>query len=218
MLALRFNSEQFYADLRDRLVVVMDAINDEFFRAATSGMSSDARAASEKDSAIVEGTTDYKGLLPYSGVVAEYINARCWFYADAILESYGIGSKADRGPRSQWEEYEKSKLFNPARKGKMNIVGRPVPPNQYKNIWGETSLTSGKNKGKNLEGIYVTDPITGLTEKIEPVPPTYTIQNAEMWLMQNRETSMERRIEREVVKFISEASANPMKYFYHVEV
>lgn len=220
MLALRFNSEQFYADLRERLVVAMDALNDEFFRAATSGMSSDARAASEKDRAVVEGTTDYKGALP-TGADPEYINARCWFYADAILESYGIGSKADRGPRSQWEEYEKSDLFNPARKGRMNIVGRPASPNPYKNIWGEDEYTSGRNAGKNLErldGLYVTNPVTGLTEKIEPKKPTYAIQNAEVWLMQNRETSMERRIRTEIEKFIAEVNANPLRYFYHVDV
>lgn len=219
MIALRFNGEQFYTELRDRLVVAMDEINSEFFRAATSGMSADAKSASEKDRAVVEGETDYKGDLGHSGMDEEYINARCRFYADAILESFGTGSKADRGPFSQWEEYEKSKYFNPARKGKMNIVGRPASPNPYLNIWGEHEYTSGKNAGKNLErldGLYVTNPVTGLTEKIEPQRPTYAIQNTEVWLMQDRETSIERRIATEVEKFISDTDMT--KYFYYVEV
>lgn len=221
MIALRFNGEQFYNDLRERLVATMNDVNSQFFSVATSGMSSDAKSASEKEPAVVEKTTDYDGALQ-SGLNPEYINARCRFYADAILESYGIGSKADRGPRSQWEEYEKSEYFNPERKrkGTMNILGRPASPNPYLNIWGEHEYTSGRNAGKNLErldGLYVTNPVTGLTEKIEPKRPTYAIQNAEVWLMQNRETSMERAIQRTVEMFISEMSANPLKYFYYVE-
>ncbi len=203
-IALRFNGEQFYNDLRDRLVVAMDEVNSEFFRVATSGMSQEAKLASEKDKAIVEGDTDYNGDLGHSGSDEEYINARCRFYANAILESFGTGSLSDRGEFSQWNEYEKSKYFNPARRGKMNIVGRPK--GEYINIWGEEAESTGKNVGRNLEGIF------------KPKRPSYTIQNAETWLMQDRETSMERRIRLEVQKFIMEMNDNPLKYFYYVEV
>lgn len=217
-ISLRFNGEQFYSDLRERLVMAMDEINSEFFRAATSGMSADARAASEKDRAVVESDTDYNKDLGRNGMDTEFINARAHFYADAILESFGIGSLADRGPFSQWEEYEKSEFFNPARKGKMNIVGRPASPNPYKNIWGEEEYTSGRNAGKNLEGLHIKNAITGYENLIEPKRGTYAIQRAEAWLMLDGETSMERRIQTEVDKFILEMSENPMKYFYYVEV
>lgn len=219
-IALRFNGEQFYTDLRERLVTVMDEINSEFFRTATSGMSSDAKSASEKDKAVLESTTDYSGDLQHSSADEEYINARCRFYTDAILESFGIGSLSDRGPYSQWEEYERSEFFNPSRKGKMNIVGRPA--GTYTDIWGNTQESTGTREGQNLESK------TGTTRKwydkngelhtLEPKRPTYKIQNAEVWLMQNRETSMERRIRTEVEKFFLELNANPLKYFYYVEV
>lgn len=220
-IALRFNGEQFYSDLRSRLVVAMDEVNSEFFRVATSGMSSEAKSASEKDSAVVEGTTDHKGArIGHGGGDEEYINARCRFYADAILESFGVGSLADRGPFSKWKEYEKSEFFNPARKGRMNIVGRPN--DGYTDMWGNPQKSTGTRAGQNLEGKrgvprkwYDKD---GKLHVIEPKRGTYTIQNAEVWLMQDRETSMERRIKQEVELFISEMSQNPSKYFYYVEV
>lgn len=217
MIALRFNGEQFYNDLRERLVATMNDVNSQFFNVATSGMSSDARSASKKEPAVVEKTTDYNGALP-TGLDPEYINARCRFYADAILESYGIGSLADRGPRSQWDEYEKSPLFNELRKGRMNIVGRKAGP--YTDIWGNQKKSKGGKAGQNLEGKrgvprkWYRD---GKLHVLEPKRGTYAIQNAEVWLMQNRETSMERAIQRTVETFISEISADPLRYFYYVE-
>ncbi len=219
-ISLRFNGEQFYSDLRDRLVVAMDEVNSEFFRVATSGMSQEAKLASEKDKAVVESDTDYKGDLGHSGADQEYINARCHFYASAILESFGMGSKADTTTepgRRAWEEYKKSPLFNDLRRGK-NIVGRKKGP--YINIFGEQDESSGKNAGKNLEGLWIHDKRMGYDVKLDPdtMHPKYMIQNAETWLMQDRETSMERRIRLEVQKFIMEMNDNPLKYFYYVEV
>lgn len=213
-IALRFNGEQFHTDLRDRLVVAMDEINAEFFRAATSGMSSDAKSASEKDRAVVEGETDYKGDLGHSGMDEEYINARCHFYAQAILESFGTGSKADtREGFTYWDEYKKSEFWNPARTG-TTIVGRPK--GSYTNIFGEPEESSGHNKGKPIEGFWMYDKKMGYDVKVEPQHPKYMIQNTEVWLMQDRETSMERRIATEVEKFISDTDMT--KYFYWVEV
>lgn len=220
-ISLRFNGEQFYSDLRERLVMAMDEINSEFFRAATSGMSQEAKADSAKDRAVVEKETDYKGDLGHDGMDTEFINARAHFYADAILESFGIGSLADRGPFSQWEEYatKKNPLFNPLRVGKMNIVGRKA--GEYTNIWGEKVTSKGGKAGQNLESKTGAPRVwfdkDGTRHELAPKRGTYAIQNVEQWLMQDRETSMERRIRTEVEKFILEMSENPMKYFYYVD-
>lgn len=204
-IALRFNGQKFYDDLKEELKKTMKALIDEFYRAATSGMSTDAKADSD-NLGVTEDELEHQ------------IEAQCAFYADAILESYGTGSLADRGPNSNWDEYEKSKFFNPARRGKQNIVGRPK--GNYTNIWGETEMveSSGKNAGKNLEGIWWIDPITGYKVEVKPSRPTYAIQNVEVWLMQNRETSMERKIEETVIQFIQQVSQNPLEYFYYENV
>lgn len=219
-IALRFNGEQFYTDLRDRLVATMDEVNAEFFRSATSGMSSDAKAASEMDHAVVEKETDFTGELGHNGLDEDYINARCHFYADAILESFGVGSLSDNGPYSQWEEYSKSPYFNKLRQGTRNIVGREAGP--YTDIWGNPQVSEGGKAGQNLESKSGKPrkwyDKNGVLHELAPQHPKYMIQNAEAWIMVNRETRMERAIQTEIDRFISEMSQDPLKYFYYVEV
>lgn len=206
-IALRFNGQKFYDDLKEELEKTMKALIDEFYRAATSGMSADAKADSD-NLGVTEDELEHQ------------INAQCAFYADAILESYGIGSLADTGSNSYWDDYTKSPFFNPARHGTA-IVGRPA--GEYTNIWGEKETSSGTKAGQLLESKTKTprkffDKSKGKWVSIEPKRPTYAIQNVEVWLMQNRETSMERKIEETVIQFIQQVSQNPLEYFYYENV
>lgn len=203
-ISLRFNGQKFQDDLRAELNKTMKFLIDEFYKAATAGMSADAKAAS-KNQGIIED-------------IENHVVARCAFYADAILESYGIGSKADTGPNSYWDEYKESGLLNPVRKGTA-IVGRPK--GEYINIWGEPDYSSGTKEGQLLESKTET-PRTFFDDRknkwvtIGPKRGTYAIQNAEVWLMQNRETSIERRVKETVLQFIEHVNQNPLEYFYYV--
>lgn len=206
-IALRFNGQKFYDDLKEELKKTMKALIDEFYRAATSGMGADARADSD-NFGVTEDELEHQ------------IDAQCAFYADAIIESYGIGSLADIGPNSHWDDYKSSGLLNPLRTGTA-IVGRKE--GEYTNIWGEPDYSTGTKAGQLLESKTKTprkffDKSKGKWVSIEPKRPTYAIQNVEVWLMQNRETSMERKIEETVIQFIQQVSQNHLEYFYYENV
>lgn len=200
-ISLRFNGQKFQDDLRAELNKTMKSLIDEFYKAATAGMSAEAKAAS-KNQGIIED-------------IENHVVARCAFYTDAILESYGIGSKADT---SYWDEYKESGLLNPVRNGKA-IVGRPE--GEYTNIWGEPDYSSGTKEGQLLESKSgkprkFFDAKKNKWVTIEPKYGTYAIQKEEAWLMQNRETSIERRVKETVLRFIEHVNQNPLEYFYYV--
>lgn len=200
MIALRFNGQKFYDDLYDQLHNTMLQVLDRFFREATSGLSSVGKADSNRDG-IVE-------------LLDTKIKAQCSFYAEALMDSYGTGSLMDKS-NPYFVEYARSEFYNQSRGSSPGspIIGRGK---EYTNIYGETIKTSGRNKGRNLEGQYIRDKETGELVYIEPKRPSYSIQNAEKWLMQdNRSTYMERAIEQTVIKFISE---NATKYFYYTDI
>lgn len=202
-IALRFNGQKFYDDLYDKLHGTLLTVLDRFFREATAGLGTAGKLDSERDG-IVE-------------LLDTYIRAQCSFYADALMDSYGTGSLMDKD-NQYFDEYAKSGLYNTARGESPGgpILGRGKT---YVNIYGEEVETSGWNRGKNLEGRYIRDEETGELIYIEPKRPSYSIQNAEAWLMQNdRQTYMERAIEQTVVQFIDKVNKNPLDYFYYVEV
>lgn len=141
-------------------------------------------------------------------VGADRITATAKFYADAILESYGTGSKADTGPYSYWDEYARSWDFNELRTGTA-IVGRPR--GSYVDPWGEQHSTWGQLAGQNLEGRTFIDEY-GNEVTIEPKAPTYAIQNAEKWIVDKTNTWIERRLSVAITQWISE---NASKYFHN---
>lgn len=222
-IALRFNGEQFYTDLRERLVEAMNKSVTRFFNEATFRMSAEAKADSDLELAKIEGITDYFDPHNKGSAAEEYINARCKFYADAIVESFGIGSKADMGMSSYWDDYEKSEFFNEARRAKRTnaILGRKKGP--YKDLWGRPAESSGKKEGQLLESKTGRprkwkDEKTGKWIKLEPKYGNFKIQQAEAWVIKNGETYVERAIETAVEKFLIEMQQNSSKYFYYVEV
>lgn len=203
-ISLTFDAQGFYNDLIDELLKAMNDLINEFYREATSGLNSEGKADTEIIEASISDTTEHSNYIPL-GDAPEYIVAQCKFYADALMQSFGTGSLADTGPNSYWNEYTQSELFNKSRGGKY-IAGRPR--GSYKNIYGERQSSWGKFEGENIEGFE----FSGLF-KIEPTPPSYSIQNAERWIIKDGETKIERRIKMIINQFIAERGS-----FYFKEV
>lgn len=205
-ISLTFDAQRFYNDLIDELLKSMNDLINEFYREATNGLDSEGKSDTEIIKASISDTTEHDSYMPL-GDVPEYIVARCKFYANALMQSFGTGSLADTGPNSYWNKYIQSELFNKSRSGKY-IAGRPR--GSYKNIYGERQSSLGKFEGENIEGYE----FSGLL-KIEPTPPTYSIQNAERWIIKDGKTKIERRIEVVVTKFLTERAST---YFREVNI
>ena len=196
MTTLTFDVEGLAKALIERLIKVMDILMEEFYRDATSALSAEGKADSERIPATLTDKTMHDAYQ-----VGEFISARCKFYANAIMESFGTGSQSDLSMDAYWKEYEQSILFNRIRREKGNayITGREA--GTYKNIFGEEQTTSGRNVGRNLEHIF------------PPTPPKLSIQRAEDWIIRDTETKVERRIQVEVERFLAEEAG---KYFREV--
>lgn len=204
-ISVDFDVEGFMAALTQRLIAATNDLINDFYREATIGMSAEGKADSEVEGAVLTDiltdpeTKKYKPV----GKVAEFIQARCVFYANAILKSFGTGIYADTSKDSYWGDYKESDFWNDARTD-INIVGRPA--GNYLDIFGNPERhSSGRAVGRNVEDY--TDPYGNL---IESQPGTHSIQQAEAWIMREGETRIERRIEMEVTKFLQEEAA---KYF-----
>lgn len=184
--SLVFNWQAMYQDLTELLQQVINELVDEIYREATQGMSANARTDTEKENATFEA-------------MKMQIEGSCIFYANAIIESFGMGTQADSSYRSYWREYSSGNnpLWNPARRGK-EIVGRPA--GAYTNLWGEELESTGSKVGQP-------------TGRRNGKAPTFSIQNAEVWVIKDSETKIERRIEVELSKFFAERAGS-----YFIEV
>lgn len=107
--------------------------------------------------------------------------------ADAIMDSYGTGSKMDTHYNQALDEYKQSSLYNPARQGK-RIVGRSE--GKYTNIYGETVTSSGKMEGKSIEGFY------------KPISPSYAFQRAETWFTKGNGSKVNEVLSRYLAEYI----------------
>lgn len=198
-VSLTFDAEGCYRALIQRLIKASDAIMDEFYNDAIAGLDAKGKEDSEKINAIWNETQ-------------RYVEAKCEFYANALMQSFGTGSNSDISEDSYWTEYEHSNMFNPARQRRTTIVGRP--PGEYTDIFGRERKSSGINSGKNLEYIYITDE-NGETVQIKPLVPKFSIQNAESWLIRNHQRRIEDRIEEEVKQFFAEEAK---RFFVEVSI
>lgn len=197
-VSLTFDSEGCYRALIQRLIKVSDEIMEEFYNDAIAGLDAEGKEDSERINAIWDETQ--------SKVIAE-----CKFYANALMQSFGTGSASDRSTDSYWAEYRSSGMFNP-RRPTSAITGRPS--GSYTNIFGEQQTTSGINAGKNLETLHIKDK-NGNYIQVKPIIPTYTIQNAESWLIRNHQRRVEDKIEKEVKQFFAEEARN---FFVEVSI
>lgn len=198
-VTLTFDAYGCYQAMIDKLMEVANNIMKDFYQEAIYGLDAKGKADSKKIDAIIDTTTGY-------------IEARCEFYANALMQSFGTGSRADTSLRSYWAEYKESRRFNPKRPW-TQIVGRPR--GSYIDIFGEKRSTWGGKAGINIEGESWTDKKTGETVLIEPVTPKYSIQNAENWLIRNAERRIDKRIEDELKQFFS---TEARKYFKEVNI
>lgn len=198
-LSLKFDSARLYADLVKHLMQVMDSINQQFFREATSALSLEGKSDSDIEKSVLANEPDF-----ISSEGNKFIVARCKFYAEAIMDSFGMGSKADTSEDSYWEDYratanQSPAYFNPLRTG-TEIVGRPR--GSYIDIYGKKHSTWGNMAGQSLEEIY--------KDKIKS--PSYSIQRAEDWYMKDGYLKRtEGRIEEEILQFLQQNAKN---YFY----
>lgn len=198
---LEFNAEGCYHALIERLSDIADNIMMQFYSEALMGLDAEGKSDTERVKAVWDETE-------------QKIHAECKFYADAIMQSFGTGSMSDTSSRSYWDEYREMRngspaYFNPARPG-TEIVGRPR--GSYRDIYNKLHHTWGTRKGMNIEGLEWVDKF-GNVVKIEPKSPTYSIQNAEEWLIRNHERRVEKKIKDEVNKFLSEECG---KFFVEV--
>lgn len=196
--SIHFDYNACYRAIVERLIHVMDDLINEFYQEATSGLDEKGKSSSEKVAATVTDETDYTDFHSASGM-AEFITAKCKFYADALMQSFGTGSLADTGSESYWEEYKQRSDFNRARKSTY-IAGRPA--GIYTDIWGNKRISSGSNEGKNLEGLHVRN-VSGEMDQVKPMVPSRSIQNAERWIIKDGETRIERRLEMEINDFFA---------------
>lgn len=198
-VSLTFDAEGCYRALIRRLIKVSDSIMEEFYNDAISGLDTEGQEDSERINAIWDETQGY-------------VEAKCKFYANALMQSFGTGTAADIGPDSYWNEYKNSDLFNPARYNRV-IVGRPK--RKYTDIYGDTDrYSSGANVGKNLETLHIKGK-DGKYHQVKPIIPKYSIQNAENWLIRNHQRRVENRIEEELKQFFSEEAS---KFFVEVSI
>lgn len=91
-----------------------------------------------------------------------------------IADSYGTGSlMLDNIPN--FEEYRNDRSrWNPSRNGKP-IMGRPE--GEYIDIFGNKKYSKGYLEGENIEG-WELQAGSGYKIKIEPVSPSYALQDA----------------------------------------
>lgn len=173
MKYLRFNYQSASKDLQDRLVIACDEIIEKFFSESKNYLTKEAKSAVELDRAYYDAV---------SGTIKSFVT----FKAKALLESFGKGSSMDVSSDYLFD-YMESDLWNPMRTS-IAIVGRPE--GEYTDIFGNKRYSAGNFAGVPIEN------------KVRPRKPSYSIQNAEKWLLEQN-GMVERRITLEIEDFLS---------------
>lgn len=197
-ISLKFDANSCYRALVQELLKLSNSIMEEFYNDAILGLDAEGQADSERINAIINDTEDK-------------ITAQCKFYANALMQSFGVGSGADIGPESYWNEYKSRSDFNKLRTGR-TIVGRKK--GTYTNIYGESQESTGANAGKNLETLHIKGR-TGEYIQVKPIIAKRSIQNAERWLITNHKRRVEDRIEEKIKEFLSN---DVRKFFIEVPI
>lgn len=159
-MALRLDKDKLINDLLDKLKIELESV----FEVWESEVYSRLKFGEFADNAEVEAE-----LKKESQCIIAYLRANTYVLAD----SYGTGSlMLSNNPG--FNEYRNSTRWNPARKGN-EIVGRPK--GTYIDAFGNTKKSLGTMEGLNIEGLEKWDGTV-----IEPVSPSYALQDAEKFL------------------------------------
>lgn len=122
--------------------------------------------------------------------------------ADAIMDSYGTGSEMDK-TNPFFMSYRHSSLWNTARRGTVDITGRPK--GFYIDIYGRKRYSAGKFEGISLEKFY--GPISSKHTVTEPKIPSYAFQRAEVWFTQGN------KVNEVISRYIAEWIKGMYRYF-----
>lgn len=170
-----FDSNAASQHFTQEMLNTAEDILDSFRREATQGL---------------ENFNDTKTELPKE--IKGFIIGKVFFYADAIMESYGTGSLIDRN-NPFLSEYINNANFNRFRDKNNLYIAARKHGEPYTNIYGEKQVGGGNNPGFNLEK-------TGI-EKYQPKSPKYTIQQAEDWYVKDSKL-INSRIDETIRKFL----------------
>lgn len=178
---LRFNSKRATRDFQTLIRNEADNILEEYYKEIKFQMD----------------TTEGKQSLRTMTKDDEYIFRRMVIgYADAIMDSYGKGSKMDIN-NPFLDSYKNSQYWNTARLSDNVIRGRPK--GTYKNIYGEMVESSGRMVGIDLEK-------TG-NPMFEPKAPSKAFQDAETWFIKGD------RVKKMLIPVVKEFTKSMSKYF-----
>lgn len=191
MLVLKFDAESFFIDYCNGLKDVADECMLRFYNEATR----QSKFKGEVDLLKAEIEENYQTIV-----------AKCWFYANSIMESFGTGTKMDKD-NPFLQEYWNSKFWNPNRNSTA-IAGRKK--GKYTNIFGEEVESTGSLA-------HLQDISEFMKEKynlnINKEPKRY-IQNAEIKLEQGINGGY---VDRAIDAFTEEFLKDTTKYFYNEE-
>lgn len=174
---LKMDSVSMARDFKNQIKIMAQEVTEQFLK-EFSKRSKSPNDFDKEDIAMLEN----------------FIESKVTFYVNAILDSYGTGSKIDTS-NEFLNEYQSSSLWNPLRNS-LTVVGRPQ--GSYTDIFGNEAYSSGRMAGMNLEA----------AKKYSPRNPSFAIQRAEDWIMSNT-TTVTKIINRNISKFFK----NTGKYF-----
>lgn len=185
---LRLNREALRAAYLDHMGACIDRLLDEYYGEAAGALRSEGTRGDIKRERL--DSEDKAHLL--RRLVAGPL---------AVMDSWGTGSLMDK-ENPALPGYIGSELYNPARAAAPGapITGRPEGP--YRNIFGETVLSSGAMEGLNLEEFP--------GSPVRPRSPSFAFQNAEKWFAAGGRVWAE--LEKETGRFWDAVRENPARY------
>lgn len=197
-VTLTFDADGCFHALIEKLIEIADSIMEQFYNDAISGLDIEGQADSERIAAVWDSTN-------------QYVTTKCEFYANALMQSFGVGSGADISSESYWNKYKSRSDFNSLRTGR-TILGRKK--GKYTNIFGEEQESTGRNAGKIIEGLHIKGK-NGDYVQVKPIIAKRSIQNAERWLITNHQRRVEDKIEEELRNFLATEARN---FFVEVQI
>lgn len=161
---IKFDTPKMLIDLKKSLILTLTQLQHEVLSDAENRMLTPEGRADITTGEIKE----------VAGIISAIIIEGPW----AVLDEFGKGSTMDTQNKFL-DQYRNSPFWNPARSD-LAIRGRPA--GSYKNIFGETKISSGRMAGLDLERYA---DATGNPDYM-PRPPSHALQTAMRWMANGR--------------------------------